>query len=220
MPNAAPDAPVLKSILGDWMVSGVTKYLSGAATQPACTTNNTGYRQHEPDAHAGRARPPASTLASRCSTSRAIPICPKRISSHFNPRAFAMAQPLSATVGNFGNVPLGILRNPGFWNWDLTLAASLPGAGSSAGDAQARRAAAALQHLQHPAVHHDEHGADVPGRSERCRDSTTCSSRTRNPGRYTAAIEPRQFGVTFRMTSSPPEVSGQGPRAHFLASSA
>ena len=45
---------------------------------------------------------------------------------HFNPRAFTMAQPLSATVGNFGNVRDGILRQPSFSNWDLTpkLAAS------------------------------------------------------------------------------------------------
>ena len=37
-----------------------------------------------------------------------------------------MPAPLSATVGNFGNVPLGIMRNPGWWNWDLTLARRFP----------------------------------------------------------------------------------------------
>jgi hypothetical protein len=45
---------------------------------------------------------------------------------HFNPRAFAMPQPLSATVGNFGNVPQGILRHPSFWNWDVTLSRRFP----------------------------------------------------------------------------------------------
>ena len=41
-----------------------------------------------------------------------IPRLPDQL--HFNPRAFMMAQPLSATVGNCGDVPLGIFRNPGF----------------------------------------------------------------------------------------------------------
>jgi hypothetical protein len=45
---------------------------------------------------------------------------------HFNPGAFTMAQPLSATVGNFGNVPNGILRQPSFWNWDVTLSRRFP----------------------------------------------------------------------------------------------
>jgi outer membrane receptor protein involved in Fe transport len=36
-----------------------------------------------------------------------------------------MAQPISATVGNFGNMPLG-LRNPSWSNWDVTLARRIP----------------------------------------------------------------------------------------------
>ena len=37
-----------------------------------------------------------------------------------------MAQPLSPTVGNFGDVPLGLLRHPGWWNWDITFARRFP----------------------------------------------------------------------------------------------
>ena len=33
-----------------------------------------------------------------------------------------MAQPLSPAVGNFGNTPIGILRQPSWNNWDMTLA--------------------------------------------------------------------------------------------------
>ena len=107
-------------------MSGVTKFLSGTATQPTCTTTNTGHRQHEPDADAGCHGRVLSTRVSRSSTSTRNPNLPEEDQLHFNPRAFAMAQPLSATVGNFGNVPLGILRHPGFWNWDLTLARRFP----------------------------------------------------------------------------------------------
>jgi hypothetical protein len=41
---------------------------------------------------------------------------------HFNPRAFAMASPIGPMVGNCGNVPNGIFRHPGWWNWDVTFA--------------------------------------------------------------------------------------------------
>jgi hypothetical protein len=39
----------------------------------------------------------------------------------FNTSAFSMAQPVSATVGNFGNTPIGALRQPSWSNWDMTL---------------------------------------------------------------------------------------------------
>jgi hypothetical protein len=37
-----------------------------------------------------------------------------------------MPTPLGATVGDFGNVPLGLLRNPTVVNWDFTLERSFP----------------------------------------------------------------------------------------------
>ena len=45
---------------------------------------------------------------------------------HFNVAAFAMAQPLSPGVGNFGNTPVGILRHPTWHEWDITLARRFP----------------------------------------------------------------------------------------------
>ena len=131
------------------------------------------------------------------------PNLPEEDQLHFNPRAFAMAQPLSATVGNFGNVPNGILRQPGWWNWDLTLARRFP-VPHSADDAQARAPAAALQHLQHGAVHpmntdlQFQDDPNVPGLDNLLLTST-------DHGRYTTTNNnigdhpPRQFGVTFRL---------------------
>ena len=165
MPNPTPGVAVLKWILGDWMVSGVTKYLSGSATQPSCTTTNPGIANTNPTLTPGATAACVYTGEPVFEVAR-DPDLPEEDQLHFNPRAFTMAQPLSATVGNFGNVPLGILRNPGFWNWDLTLPASLSDSGIRAAGTGAA-AAAAVQHLQHAAVHDTEHGADVPGRSER-----------------------------------------------------
>ena len=51
-----PGSPVVKAIFRDWMVSGVTKYLSGAATQPACTSTTTGVANQNPTLTPGRNR--------------------------------------------------------------------------------------------------------------------------------------------------------------------
>ena len=37
-----------------------------------------------------------------------------------------MPSPLSATVGDFGNAPLGLLRNPTISEWDVTLERRVP----------------------------------------------------------------------------------------------
>ncbi len=46
--------------------------------------------------------------------------------SDFNLAAFAMPTPLSATVGDFGNAPLGLLRNPTISEWDVTVERRFP----------------------------------------------------------------------------------------------
>jgi hypothetical protein len=75
-----------------------------------------------------------------------------------------MPQPLSATVGNFGNVPHGILRQPSFWNWDLTLARRFP-VPALGRDSQVRLQLQLLQHLQYGGVHASGHdGAKQLGR--------------------------------------------------------
>jgi hypothetical protein len=45
---------------------------------------------------------------------------------YFNLAAFAMPAPLNATVGDFGNAPLGLLRNPTVSEWDVTLERRFP----------------------------------------------------------------------------------------------
>lgn len=205
IPNALPDVPVARWILGDWQVSGVTKYLSGQATQPTCTTNNTGIANTNPTL-----TPLPNNLVQRCVfTGEPVfevardPNLAEEDQLHFNPRAFTMAQPLSPTVGNFGNVPLGILRHPGWSNWDITFARRfpVPQLGSAAqvrlqlqiynifNQVQFTNLNTALTFQDDPAV---------PGLDNLLLTST-------QHGRYTTAnnnigtTPPRQIGVTLRL---------------------
>ena len=116
---------------------------------------------------------------------------------HFNPKAFAPAVALSATQGNFGNVPLGILRQPAFWNWDLTLARRFP-LRQLGRDAQARlqlqlyNVLNAAEFTSMNTTLNFQDDPNVPGVDTLLLTST-------NHGRYTLANPPRQFGVTFRI---------------------
>ena len=42
------DAPVLKQLLSNWQISGVTKMLSGQAITPSCSSNNPGVNNSDP----------------------------------------------------------------------------------------------------------------------------------------------------------------------------
>ena len=106
-------------------------------------------------------------------------------------------RPDSLAVGNFGNVPLGILRNPGFWNWDLTLQRRFPIAGFGK-EAQARVQLQLYNIFNTPQFTTLNTGLtfqddpNVPGLDNLLLTST-------NHGRYTASNPPREFGVTFRV---------------------
>jgi hypothetical protein len=202
IPNAAPDVPVVGWVLGDWQVSGVTKFLSGAPTQPSCSTTNSGIANTNPTLTPlpggfGGISPACEYTGEPVFEVTRDPNLPEEDQPHFNPGAFTMAQPLSATVGNWGNVPRGILRQPSFWTWDLTLARRFPipqlGTNAQArvqlqlynvfNTAQFTTMNTSLQFRDDP---------NVPGVDNLILNTT-------NPGRYTAANPPRQFGVTFRL---------------------
>ena len=111
-----------------------------------------------------------------------------------------MATPFSATEGNFGNVPNGILRQPSFWNWDLTLARRfpIPQLGANAGarvqlqwfnifnKAQFTNVNTTLQFADDP---------NVPGTDSLRLNSTETGRYTGSPG----VNPPRQFGLTLRL---------------------
>jgi hypothetical protein len=203
LPN--PTAGVVKAILGDWMVSGVTKYLSGAPTQPTCTSNNAGITSTNPTLTPGATAACVYTGEPVFEVTR-DPNLPEEDQLHFNPRAFAMAAPLSATVGNFGDVPLGIFRHPGFWNWDLTLQRRFP---IPAGGRQVQaRLQLQLYNLFNTAQFTTldtaltfQDDPDVPG-VDNLRLTNTTAARyivPTTPAGSTGTNPPREFGVTIRV---------------------
>jgi hypothetical protein len=124
------DNKVVYGILSHWQISGVTKLLSGTAANPTCTNSATrGVAFSQPSY--------TNTITSRCNlTGQPInagvrvdpnPSNPDLLTAqYFNLAAFAMPTPLSATVGDFGNAPLGLLRNPTVSEWDVTLERRFP----------------------------------------------------------------------------------------------
>ena len=108
-----------------------------------------------------------------------------------------MPRPFSATVGNFGDVPVGILRHPSYWNWDLTIPRNCR-------VSQLTRGATARVQLQLYNVFNSAQFTtmnttlefadepNVPGQ-----DSLRLTSTQQ--GRYTAVNPPRYFGMTFRL---------------------
>lgn len=131
------DRPVLKQLLGGWEVSGVTKFLSGAAVTVSCQSNNSGIQNTNPSltdgffTNAGNRRC-LLTGAPIFSGFEVDPNVAFADQPHFNMAAFALPQPTDTNgdgvfdVGNFGNAPLGLLRHPSWQNWDITLARRIP----------------------------------------------------------------------------------------------
>jgi len=196
IPHGLSNVPVAKWVLADWQVSGVTKFLSGTATQPGCTTTATGIANTNPTLTPGATAACTYTGLPVFDVAR-DPNLAEEDQMHFNPAAFAMTQPLSATVGNFGNVPLGVLRQPSWWNHDVTFARNFPvpqlGRGAQAKiQLQLYNIFNLVQFTTMTTGLAFADDPNVPGVDSLLLTSTTA-------GRYTAAIEPRQFGVTFRL---------------------
>jgi hypothetical protein len=126
-----PNVSLLKHAFGGWEASGVTQFTSGNPLDPICGTNLSGVANTDPSL-SGIFRGGSSGLNStnsRCElTGEPIfsgftrdPNLAEEDQMHFNLNAFRRPKPNGA-VGNFGNAPLGVLRHPGWSNWDFTLA--------------------------------------------------------------------------------------------------
>jgi hypothetical protein len=122
------DNAFIKPFVRDWQISGVTRLLSGAPITPTCSSNNPGVQNSNPSL--------TDSITSRCQlVGDPFTLTPEQIAAnknlpfadqvHFNVAAFAMAQP-NGSVGNFGNTPVGILRQPTWHEWDITLARRFP----------------------------------------------------------------------------------------------
>ena len=193
IPTILPDNRIVSALLGDWQVSGVTKFLSGTVVNPTCTSNNGGVNNSDPTL-TGLG---TGTNGARCMLT-GVPLFDgyqmdpdPLVAKHFNPAAFEMAQPLAPGIGNFGNAPLGLLRNPSWSNWDVTLARRFPLRMISQ-SAQVRVQIQAYNIFNQVEFTTMNAAMQFTGAN----NSTLNSA---NTGRYTAVIPPRQIGLTLRM---------------------
>ncbi len=122
------DNAFIKPLVRDWQVSGVTRLLSGAPITPTCSSNNSGVQNSNPsltDGITSRCQlvgDPFTLTAAQIEANKSLPFADQ---VHFNVDAFAMPQP-NGSIGNFGNTPVGILRQPTWHEWDLTLSRRFP----------------------------------------------------------------------------------------------
>ncbi len=189
IPNLFPTVRGLSALFGDWQISGITKYISGAAAQPTCSSNNAGVVNSDPSLTGFTTN---SITGVRCElvgdpysgmTSGGDPTT----AVQFNTAAFAMAQPLSATVGNFGNTPIGILRLPSWSNWDMTLAKRI----------RAGRANVRLQFQAYNVFNQVQF--TTIGTTYTFTGPNNSVNNNSETGRYTAVNPGRQLGITARV---------------------
>jgi len=137
IPTAFEDNSVLRAMFENWQVSGVTKLLSGTAVNPNCQNTTTRGIAYSLPSYTNGITAANGAITARCNLTGQPINAGKRVdvdpanpdpltAQYFNLAAFAMPTPLSATVGDFGNAPLGLLRNPTVSEWDVTLERRFP----------------------------------------------------------------------------------------------
>jgi hypothetical protein len=134
--------PVLKELLGGWEASGVTTFVSGDPVNPSCNSGDpSGVANNDPSLSGVGVTcewVPGQTLGSSYDPNRGTGTAlPFEDQAHFNINAFQRPLPFGTafnvngvvapgSTGNLGNVGWGVLRNPGWSNWDFTLARRIP----------------------------------------------------------------------------------------------
>ena len=126
LPNPTPNVTVLKHVLRDWEASGVVQFISGSALDPVCNTNQGGVNNTDPSlSGANNVRCEFVPGEDINNPSPGDPSKHDAFNPHFNLNA--LRRPVSANgQPNIGNIPVGLLRHPGWQNWDFTLARRIP----------------------------------------------------------------------------------------------
>jgi hypothetical protein len=134
--------PVLKYVLGGWEVAGVSTFVTGDAVNPSCGTGSgiSGIANTDPTLSGVGSRcelVPGQALLSGYDPTGGVAGVAFEDQAHFNPAAFQRPLPTNTAFsttgvlgpnakGNIGNAAWGLLRNPGWSNWDVTLSRRLP----------------------------------------------------------------------------------------------
>jgi len=100
----------LNAVLGGWTLSGVVTYQSGAPITPSCSYTGSGIT-------VGQSDPSLSGVTARCQLVGDLHAFNQDFYTNFNTSALAVAP-----AGTFGNLGVGVLRQPSWDNIDTSLA--------------------------------------------------------------------------------------------------
>jgi hypothetical protein len=104
---------VVKAIANNWVISGITSFQTGAPVNPSCSSLNPGPINSDPSLSGVGT---GGTIGARCQLVGDPENFTQSFFTNFNTSAFTLAAP-----GTFGNTGLGLLRQPSWYNLDLTL---------------------------------------------------------------------------------------------------
>jgi len=113
---------VLKAVAGDWTLSGIAALQTGAPVTPECSSLSAGPANSDPSlSGVGAYTAAANPGGARCQVVADPNNFKKDFYNNFNTAAFTLAP-----VGTFGNVGIGVLRQPAWTNIDLTMDKRIP----------------------------------------------------------------------------------------------
>lgn len=115
-PNVPQSFKAAKYVLNNWTISGITAFQTGAPVTPECSSLSAGPNNSDPSLTGVGAYTVANFSGARCQQVADPKSFTKDFYNNFNRSAFTLAP-----VGTFGNIGLGILRQPSWTNFDLTL---------------------------------------------------------------------------------------------------
>jgi hypothetical protein len=208
------DKPVLRWILGGWEASGVTQWLTGDPINPSCGAGDpSGVANNDPSLSGVTSAPnnlrceyvPGQSLLSGFDPNRGQGSLPVEDQAHFNVDALQRPLPFGTSfnangivapgsTGNLGNVGWGVLRNPGWSNWDFTLARRLPVNIGRGGNVRLQ-----LQFYNvFNQVQFNQMNASFNFQEANATGGFGGDNTTSDTGKYTRTQNPFNFGVTIR----------------------
>jgi hypothetical protein len=107
LPSVSKAFGPAKYLLNNWVLSGVTSFQAGAPVTPACRSTVAGPANVDPSLSGGGAH---------CQVIAIPPASSRTFYQNFNTSAFTVAP-----AGTFGDIGLGILRQPAWTNYDMAL---------------------------------------------------------------------------------------------------
>lgn len=112
---------VLKHVTNDWTLSGIAAFQTGAPLTPDCSSLNSGPANSDPSLSGVGAWSATNSAGARCQQVADPNNFQNSFYTNFNTSAFTVAP-----VGTFGNIGLGTLRQPSWYNLDVTMDKRIP----------------------------------------------------------------------------------------------